>query len=106
MALATKTHKLRTVPVFGATILLTLTGLYFNKGYYEQSFLYKTSQTTNKIITQKIDESWINERDVVAQSYKKDNKEELINEGMKATFVDTWNANVEELSKTLIKWVS
>lgn len=106
MALATKTHQLRTVPVFGATILLSLTGLYFIDGYYKQSFFYKTSQTTDKIITQKIDESWIKEKDVIAQSYKKDNKEELINEGMKATFVDTWNSNVEELTKTLVKWVS
>lgn len=104
MALTAKTHKLRTVPVFGATVLLTLTGLYFNKGYYEQSMFYKTSLNTEKIITQKIDESHIKQHDIIAQSYN--NKSNLINEGFKATFIDTWNSNVENLTKTLINWTS
>lgn len=106
MALVSKTHKLRTVPVFGATILLTLSGIYFGKGYYEQSNFYQTSQRTDRIITQKIDESLIKEKDIITQSYKKDDKEILINGGLRATFVDTWNSNVEELTKTLVNWVS
>ncbi|KAL6933153.1 hypothetical protein ACO0R3_002250 [Hanseniaspora guilliermondii] len=105
MSLNTKTHQLRTVPIAGATILLALTGLYFSDDYYKQSMFYKTSLNTEKIITQKIDESHIRQQDIINQSYN-NNKNNLVNEGFKATFIDTWNFNVEGLTKTLIHWTS